>query len=100
MKDYEFATAMAEGYGNRFSKALDAVVSAINSKQLDMLNMEAVKSRVAEAMRAIEVKIRFDTLNAKAKGKLTCNSTGFELDTHKFETLDEVEKALDNKAFL
>lgn len=100
MKDYEFVSIMSEGYGNRFSKALDAVVSAINNKHCDMFNLVAVKARVEEAMIALEVKIRFDLLASKSNGKLTCTTSCFELDGHKFETLDQVEKALDNKAFL
>jgi hypothetical protein len=100
MKEYEFVSIMAEGYANRFSKALDAIVSAMNNKQCDMLNLVAAKARVGEAMLALEVKVRFDTLANEAKGKLICNKDSFELDGHKFETLDEVEKALNNKAFL
>lgn len=100
MKDYEFVSIMSEGYGNRFSKSLDAVVSAMNNKQYDMLNLAAVKSRVKEAMQALEVRMRFDSLVGEAKGKLTCSASGFDLDGHKFESLDDVEKALENKAFL
>jgi hypothetical protein len=100
VKEYEFASMMSEGYSNRFSKVFEAVCSAMNNKHCDMLNFIAVKSRVEEAMQALEVKIRFDALVVKAKGKLTCSNSSFELDSHKFETLDEVEKALDNKAFL
>ena len=100
MKEYEFVIMMSEGYGNRFSKALEAICSAISNKHCDMLNLPAAKLRVEEAMHAIEIKIRYDYLLSRAKSKLTCNSSGFDLDGHKFETLDEVEKAIDNKAFL
>ena len=100
MKDYELVLIMGEGYSNRFSKVLEAVVVAINNKHCDMLNLTIVKSRVEEAMIALEVKIRFDLLASKSNGKLTCTTSCFELDGHKFETLDQVEKALDNKAFL
>lgn len=99
MKDYEFVKT-ANDYGNRFSKALEAVVSALSNKHCDMLNIEAVKIRVAEAMQALEIRARYDELVQKSKGKLTCDNSGFDLDGHKFESLDEVEKALNNKAFL
>lgn len=100
MKEYEFVTIMSEGYGNRFSKVLEAIISAINNKHCDMLNLEAAKSRVEETMQALEIKVRYDSLLSKTKSKLTCSNAGFDLDGHKFETLDEVEKALENKAFL
>lgn len=67
MKEYEFVSIMAEGYSNRFSKALEAVVSAINNKHCDMLNLAAVRIRVEEAMQALEVKVRFDSLASQTK---------------------------------
>ena len=101
MKEYEFVMAMLEGYGsNRFSKTLDAVASAINNKQVGLLNLSVVKSKVEDALMALEIKIRFDALNEVVKGKLTCTSSNFELNGHEFQTLDEVEKAIENKAFL
>ena len=101
MKDYEIVQAMTEGsYSNRYSKVFEMVISVINNKNLDILNFEAVKKRVEESMKAIEMKIRFDSLNSKVNDKLICNKTDFELDGHKLDSLDEVEKAINNKAFL
>lgn len=100
MKEYEMVYTMSEGYGNRYAKTLDAVVSAINNKHYDMLNLEVAKSKVQEVMKALELKMRFESLNNQVNGKLICNKTDFELETHKFESLDEVEKAIKNKVFL
>lgn len=100
MKEYEVVREMSEGYSNRYSKILEAIIAAINNKHYEILNFQAAKSRVEEAMNAVELKMRFDELNNKALGKLTASKTEFELDGHKFETLDDVEKALKNKAFL
>ena len=100
MKEYEVVFSMCESYGNRYAKTLETIASAINNKHYDMFNLETVKLKMDEVFEAIMLKRRFDELNSKANGKLVCNKTDFELDTHKFETLDEVERALKNKAFL
>lgn len=101
MKDYEFIMTMLEGYSsNRFSKTFDVVASAINNKQTGLLNLETVKLKVEEALKALEIRIRFDTLNDMVNGKLTCTNSNFELNGHEFQSLDEVEKAIENKAFL
>lgn len=100
MKEYEVLHSILQGYGNRYSKALEAVVTALNNRYFDILDLEAVKRRVAEAMEALEIKMRFDILNCKVNDKLICNNTDFELNGHKLDSLDEVEKAINNKAFL
>jgi hypothetical protein len=100
MKECEIVTIMGEGYANHYSKMLDAIVSTINNKLYDMIKLEVVKSKMDEIFEALELKVRYDHLNSEADGKLMCNRTCFELNGHKFETLDEVAKALENKAFL
>lgn len=99
MKEYEAVYAISDSY-NRYSKALDAIVSAINNRHYDMLNLEAVKRKLDEVFDAMVLKSRFDELYKKSNGKLVCNKTDFDFESHKFETLDEVEKAIKNKAFL
>lgn len=100
VKEYEIVSIMSESYGNRYAKTLETVVSAINNKHYGMFNLESVKLRMDEVFEALVIKTRFDLLYNKSNGKLICNKAGFELEPHKFETLDEVEKALNNKAFL
>lgn len=99
MKEYEFVMIMLEGYGSRYYKTFEMINSVINNKQCDMLNFGTVKSKVMEALQALEIKVRYDSLACLTK-QLRCTKESFELDGHKFETLDEVEKALENKAFL
>jgi hypothetical protein len=43
---------------------------------------------------------RYEILLAHFPKTLSYDENGFLLDGHRFETLDEVEKAIDNKAFL
>lgn len=100
MKEYEVVSIMCEGYGNRYSKMLDVVVSTINNKHYDMLKLDVVKSKMDEVYYALELKVRYDTIYETSNGKLTCDKSGFDFDGHKFETLDEVEKAIKNKVFL
>lgn len=100
MKEYEMVSFMAEPYGNRYVKTLESISSAINNKQYDMFNLETVKLKMDEVFEAIVIKTRFDALCNESNGKPVCTKTEFELESHKFQTLDEVEKALKNKAFL
>ncbi len=98
-KEYEMILTISEGYSNRYAKTLDFIVSAINNKNYDVLDLESVKMKMDEVFEAITLKVRFDSL-LDLNSSIICNKDCFELDTHKFETLDEVEKAIKNKAFL
>ena len=86
----------AEEAGNVFY----SLHTAIAQKNWDLLNLEECKAQAVGVLEAIALKIRFDKLCDQSNGKLKYGIGGFDLDGHKFETLDAVEKALKNKAFL
>lgn len=73
---------------------------AITQKNTELLNLEACQTQVNEAFRAIACKKRFDQLNDESKTLIKYSMNGFIVDDHKFETLDEVERAFKLKAFL
>lgn len=86
----------AEETGNIFY----ALHIAISQKNWDLLDLEACSGQVNEALRAVACKKRFDYLNAISCTAIKYSVDGFLLDNHKFETLDEVERAWKLKAFI
>jgi hypothetical protein len=101
MKEYEIVSIIDGGaYSNTFSKSLEMVGSSIPYKNYVMLDLAAARAKVEEVFKAIELMKRYDTLRVTSKFKLRYDPSGFIIDDHKFETLDEVDVALNNKAFL
>jgi hypothetical protein len=81
---------------DEISSVFYAINVAIEQNNWDLLDLELCKVKVNEAFRALDCKKRFDRLRPVVR----CNKHAFTLDDHEFETLDEVERALKNKAFL
>lgn len=101
MKEYEAISIIDTGtYSNTFSKALEMIGTSITHKNYHLIDIEAARAKVEETFAAIKAKKRYDALFIVSKGKLTYDASGFIIGDHKFETLDEVEQALNNKAFL
>jgi len=92
-KKYEFPEKPIES-------PFDLVSQALYTKSVDMLNLEACKAEIAEVFQFIDLRARFNILQAESENKILVTYTGFQFEGFKFETLDEIEKALKNKAFL
>lgn len=76
------------------------IQTAIEQKNWDLLDLEACSVKMNEAIRAVACKKRFDQLNEMSKTAIKYSLDGFVIDDHKFETLDEVERAWKLKIFL
>ena len=83
-----------------FDGVFDTVSQAIFSKNEHLLKLDECRAKINEIFDYFEVQRRFLSLAEKSNNKLSFTRNYFELDKHKFETLDEVEKAINNKAFL
>ena len=68
----------------------------------EVIDVPLVKQKVDEAFLRLLVMHRFCKLRLSFNGKLdyNVNDDCFIIEGHKFATLDQVEKALNNKAFL
>lgn len=96
-KEYELVSDFDE---SELSGVFYTVQTAIEQKAWDLLDLESCTEKVNEALRAIACKKRFDQLNKMSNTAIKYSMDGFILDNHKFETLDEVERAYKLKAFL
>jgi hypothetical protein len=101
----------------RYSNAGDAIRSMINfigndnihnvSMNIDIIDLALFRIQLDEFMEHYVIVKRFSTLRQKLGGGLSfiCSSIYDEdayylINNHKFYTLDEVEKCLNNKSFL
>jgi hypothetical protein len=91
------------------NNATDHVVELIKSLTImfEFVNVDQVQQKVNHYFECLKVTQRFEQLKDKANGSLSLKNyadsnggVGYLLDEHQFKTLDEVEKALNNKAFL
>lgn len=78
----------------------DLVSQALYTKSVNMLNIKLCKEEITEVFEYIELKQKFDELQAKSGQKVIITIRNFHFEGFEFETLSEVEKALKNKAFL
>lgn len=77
----------------------------IDFDPIDLIDVERLKLQYEEVLEYLIVKKRFRKLSLLFKGKLSfhrnlLNENCFDVDGHVFKTLDEVEKAYNNRAFL
>jgi hypothetical protein len=85
---------------NKILKLFRLVTTAIADGQCDFLSLSDIKNSFDQYFKYLEVKKKYDELVAKAGSILGIDYQGFSLNEFTFETLDEVERALDNKMFL
>ncbi len=101
MKEYQLLMKFDEDNdGEDVADGLYAIHQALSSKQMSILDVAACRDRINTVFDYVEVRKRFDKLREEINGGLSFDKNGFKLFKSTFETLDEVEKALKNKAFL
>lgn len=86
-------------------RKLQCVMSIIDiaNNEIDafeVIDVPAIKVQIDKAFREILIIHRYVRLRKAFDDKLTYSTDSFYIDGHKFSTLDEVEKAWKNKAFL
>jgi hypothetical protein len=99
MKEYQLL------YKFRYSPNLmeapfDVISQVLYGKSTHLLKLKECREHVNKIFDYLELKHRFDALEEAANQTLIFTNECFKLDLHEFETLDEVERALKNKAFL
>lgn len=97
MKEYEL---LSEYTHESVEGNFDTLFTVTSHKTYELLDLEFCRKRVNELFDFMIAKKRFDKLHEESKRKLKYGMNGFDLEGHMFETLDEVEHALRNKAFL
>ena len=78
----------------------DLVSQALYTKSVNLLNLNLCKVEIAEVFDYIDLRSKLEYLQIISENKILVTFTGFEFEGFKFETLNEIEKALKNKAFL
>lgn len=72
---------------------------ALEDNSWEMVDLETSHAAISASFKTLIVSKRYKLLQRQNK-ELGYSSEGFFIGEHKFETLDEVERALKNKAFL
>lgn len=88
------------GNYNKAYHSIDLIRTSLNNNLVEMLDIDSCDSLVKEVIEYLKLKKRFIYLQRKANEKLSISKDGFKISDHVFLSLDEVEKALNNKAFL
>lgn len=99
MKEYELLSKYLYP-DSTLESTFEVMSMAIYQKQIDMIQLDVCRSKINEVFDYLELRKRYDILFNQADAKLKIGAGCFELDSYKFQTLDEVEKAIKNKAFL
>lgn len=73
---------------------------ASDMKAIDVIDLTLLKQEIDEVFDFLYAYKRYRELNKKFSHKLAYDKEGFKLDDHVFQSLDEVEKAWNNRAFL
>ena len=99
MKEYELLSKYLYP-DSTLESTFEVMSMAIYQKQIDMIQLDVCRAKINEVFDYLELRKRYDILFNQADAKLKIGVDCFELDSYKFQTLDEVEKAIKNKAFL
>ncbi len=76
------------------------IVHAYENGSWTMLNLNDMEHYLARSMSFLKLKARYMNLYYASNMKLSYDEVGFHINEHTFSSLDEVDKALDNVAFL
>lgn len=85
---------------NKNVKLLAAIAVSISNESWELMDLDGVEHVFKETMYALKLVKRYRSLSALSKGLLTYSDEGFHVAENTFNTLDEIEKAIKNKAFL
>lgn len=96
MKEYQILNK----YDGQASSIVYHFYQALSQQELSMLDMEAVEVKMAAVISYTKIRRKFEVLKDKCFGELSYDKNGFKFDGHTFDSLDEIEKAIANKAFL
>lgn len=80
-------------------RSLNLVMSSLSDNTFELLNLEESQDSINHTFTCLKLIKRYRRLQMQ-NAELSYSQNGFHLGEHTFQTLDEVEKALSNKAFL
>ena len=85
---------------NKMTGVYAFVSSAIEADQMDLLDLKTIQTSVEDHFKYLFLRKRFNLIKAVSPVGIDYDHDGFHVKDSTFETLDEVEKAIANKAFL
>ena len=85
---------------NKMTGVYAFVSSALEADQVDLLDLKAIQTSVNDHFKFLFLRKRFNEIKAISPVGIDFDCDGFHVKDSTFETLDEVEKAIANKAFL
>jgi hypothetical protein len=99
-KEYQILVFAAKHQSGTY-KVFQLMVEALNDGTWKFLDLPGIRSTIIACFDCLRIQERYDFLLNESKDTLSYDKDGFYLNKeHKFETLDEVKRALENKAFL
>lgn len=100
-REYEALSLYDDYSGKSILKAsIELLSHSLSYNSLTMIDLPLVKESVNRLFDFLEIRQRYEKLKIQSVAALSFDKDGFHLDGHTFHTLDEVERALKNKAFL
>lgn len=100
-REYE-ALALYDDYSGKsiLKSSIELLSHSLSYGSLAMIDLPLVKDSVNRLFDFLEIRQRYEKLKINSRATLSFDKDGFHLDGHTFYSLDEVERALKNKAFL
>lgn len=95
----EYDREIAGSY-NKAYHALELLRNSISSEIVELLDLELCTNSINDIIKYLYLKKRYVILKSLAPGKLSVSKDGFKLYDNTYMTMDEVERAFKNKAFL
>lgn len=99
-KEYKMFIYYDKHVGSKLSSIFGLVKHAIDDGSWQFLDLKNIKLSIDDDFKYLNSRRYYEQLKTWANGKLSYDENGFHLDGHDFETLNEVQRALENKAFL
>lgn len=85
---------------DEMSAKFNMLSSAMINNSWELIDTEALENELVKCVRYFRVCKRFRAMDKLLDEKLSISDDGFEIDGHKFETLDEIAIVIKNKAFV
>jgi hypothetical protein len=99
LRAYSYGPTRSENM-NILSLIREVLTDDLHDKIMQTMDITSLKKEVDLIFEYLSVRKRYNKLNSLFGNILTYNEIGFSIDGQNFSTLDEVEKAWNNKAFL
>lgn len=100
MKEYKILNSKMNAFGSKALGTLYVLENALRQSSYSIIKFDVLRKEMSDILDFMELRHRFDELVEQSNNTLSVTDTGFILDNHTLETLDEVERALKLKAFL